>query len=102
MAAEKTWAGIGRQQHKLLPEAQQKCRLPQFLRNLFLEFVMWYVQRDRQRYGVPVVDLQHHGVLLCCLSSPSMLGTESMEILKDPDGSCLFLDLNFPRDLSAL
>lgn len=57
-----------------LPEAQLRHWLAQFLRDLFLQFMVRCVQRDRQSHSVCVVDLHHHRARLCTLSCATVLG----------------------------
>lgn len=61
----------------LLPEAQLRCWLAQFLCNLFLQFIVRCVQRDRQSHSVYVVDLHYNRACLCSLRSTSILGTNN-------------------------
>lgn len=56
-----------------LPEAQPEGWLAQFSGNLSLYFMVRCVQRDRQSHSVCVVDLHHHRVHLCTLSSVRLL-----------------------------
>lgn len=70
-----------------LPEAQLRRWLAQFLCDLFLQFMVRCVQRDRQSHSVRVVDLHHHRFRLCSLSYPSMLGTWSRSTFKDHEHS---------------
>lgn len=66
-----------------LPEAQLRCWLAQFLCNAFLQFIVRYVQRDRQSHSVRVVDFHHHRGRLCSLSFTIILRTRSRDTLKD-------------------